>query len=448
MIIEAKLHQLCCLPTRGGVRVTDYVATWRIAYNQMEAARHLPSEQQLLTMFVNGLLTNSVSFITLYDNVLNSLNNDTELPNIQHLFDHTIYIENNQLQTCLLNPNSHPSSNSALTPIPLIPNKINATMPTQGTNTMLNCGNYGRRHPTDKCFQPGGAMEGKRDKVLANKLTQPQAHLAEIDEGVEPEEETKSDDDNVLMSKFATMSFGQSNDIILSTYVLSSIVTTLDDIPLAFASLSQRFNSVLDSACTSHIIHDRQLFHTYDPDGSVAVKTANCGFLEMLAMGDVKFRMILNGHTIIWTLKNCLHAPMAPVNLISVGALQEHHILVTFSYQKTIISFPMDHPDLTGLSFEATVHCHLSLLDLDFIMTPPINPESVSTVTTLACLVFPVASITTDLWHRWFGHLSQDATQYMLLQDFATGITLSAPSTNVPTKCIPCLIGKFAQTPY
>jgi hypothetical protein len=36
----------------------------------------------------------------------------------------------------------------------------------------------------------------------------------------------------------------------------------------------------------------------------------------------------------------------------------------------------------------------------------------------------------------------------MLSQDFVTSITLPAPSTNVPTKCIPCLIEKSAQTPY
>ena len=73
------------------------MAIWRIAYNQMEAAGHLPSDQQLLTMFIDGLPTDLVSFITLYDNVLNSLNNDAELLNMQHLFDHTICIENNQL---------------------------------------------------------------------------------------------------------------------------------------------------------------------------------------------------------------------------------------------------------------------------------------------------------------------------------------------------------------
>jgi hypothetical protein len=54
----------------------------------------------------------------------------------------------------------------------------------------------------------------------------------------------------------------------------------------------------------------------------------------------------------------------------------------------------------------------------------------------------------TDLWHKCFGHLGQDATRDMLSQDFATGITVPAISLNIPTKCIPCLIGKSAQAPY
>ena len=131
------------------------------------------------------------------------------------------------------------------------------------------------------------------------------------------------------------------------------------------------------------------------------MKTANCGFLETLAVGDVKFNMKLsNGRTIIWTLKNCLHAPMVPINLISVGALQEHHLSVSFSYQKTTVYFPTDHPDLSGLSFEATVHRRLSLLDLDFIVTPSVDPVPVPMPTPIACPVFPVLPLTVDLWHR------------------------------------------------
>ena len=399
-------------------------------------------------MFVDGLPTNSISFVTLYDSILNSLNDSLPLPNIQDLFDHTIRIENNILRTRLLNPNSRHLPATTLPSLPVSPDKVSTPATTQPASAKPICGNCGRLHPTKNCFQPGGAMEGKRDEVLANKPTRPQAHLTEVDEGIEPVEEDKHDDENVLVNEFAAMSFSHSNEINLSTYALASIVPTLEDIPLALASISKPFNSALDSACTNHIIRDRNLFHRYDPDGGVPVKTANCGFLETLAIGDIKFRMSINGRTIIWTLKNCLHAPTVPINLISVGALQEHHLSVNFSYQKTTVSFPKDHPDLAGLSFEATVHRRLSLLDLDFITAPPIGDSITPVVPDLACPVFPVTPITTDLWHRRFGHLGQDATRDMLSQDFATGITLPTHSTNVPTRCIPCLIGKSVQTPY
>ena len=70
----------------------------------------------------------------------------------------------------------------------------------------------------------------------------------------------------------------------------------------------------------------------YDINGAVPVKTANCGSLTTLGIGDVKIRLIIDGKTIIWTLTNCLHAPDVPINLISVGALQEHHMSVYFSF--------------------------------------------------------------------------------------------------------------------
>ena len=55
MVIEARLQQLWCLPTRGGVRVTDFVTTWHTLINQMEAAGFLPGTRQLLSIFVDGL---------------------------------------------------------------------------------------------------------------------------------------------------------------------------------------------------------------------------------------------------------------------------------------------------------------------------------------------------------------------------------------------------------
>ena len=127
----------------------------------MDAAGYLPSKHQLLSMFINGLPMNSVLFVNLYDNVLNSLNDNLALPNIHQLFDHTIRIENNLLRTRLLNPNARPSTATTINPLPASPNNVPPTNTTQTTNTKIICSNCCRPHPINKCFQPGGAMEGK-----------------------------------------------------------------------------------------------------------------------------------------------------------------------------------------------------------------------------------------------------------------------------------------------
>ena len=162
-------------------------------------------------------------------------------------------------------------------------------------------------------------------------------------------------DEPVLTQEFAAMSLNTTNDINFASYSsLQSVTSTLEgnSTPVAFASLHEQFNMALNSTCTNHIIHDQNLFQTYDVSGAIPVKTANCGFLTTLAIGDVKFCIVIEGTPIIWTLKNCLHTPDVPINLISVGALQEHHMSITFSFQKTTIAFPNTHPTLAGLSLK------------------------------------------------------------------------------------------------
>ena len=205
------------------------------------------------------------------------------------------------------------------------------------------------------------------------------------------------------------------------------------------SSIPHAFNSALDSACTNHIFKDRDLFHTYNADGAVPVKTANCGVLTTLGIGSVKIKLSINGKTVVWTLTNCLHAPDIPINLISVGALQEHHMSVVFSFQKTTISFPSDHPHLSGLSFDAHVNRRLSLLNLDFIPTQTLP---------LAFQLFPAAHNSPETWHRRFGHLGHEASKNVLNGNYATGIVKPPTSYPLNSRCIPCLIGKSPQTPY
>src|ERR1700678_4055587 len=456
MVIEARLRQLRCLPTCGGVRVTDFITTWRTSVNQMEAAGFLPGSRQLLSMFADGLPQNTVAFINLYDNIIMWLNvpNEQLLPNIHFLFDRTTNIENNIQRNRIMNPGTRrPISNSATnislthtTPSPSItsppaPAVVTSSSNTRGTRSVLRCSNCGRDgHGGDTCFQPGGAMEGRRDGYLANRSTRPIAHIAEIEESQpDGEEGTAITEDITLNTEFASLSIKSAIDIFFSSYAMSAISEVSPTRLLALSLVSREYNSALDSACTNHIFCDRNVFHSYDVGGAIPVRTANCGSLTTLAIGDVKIKLVIRDKTVIWTLKNCLHAPDVPINLISVGALQEHHLSVTFSFQKTTISFPHTHHGLSGLSFDAYVTRRLSLLNLEFI-PPPVLP--------LALPLFTAPQLSPDMWHRRFGHLGHAAFKNAINGSYATGIT--KPITPYPTspRCIPCLIGKSPQAPY
>ena len=113
----------------------------------------------------------------------------------------------------------------------------------------------------------------------------------------------------------------------------------------AFLSLGNAYNSCLDSGCTDHIVKDRCLFQTYDVSGAVEIGTANCGFLLAKGSGDVFFRVPYHDRFVIFTMRGCLHAPDTPINLISVGALTDNRLTVTFRPDApTVISYPDSDP--------------------------------------------------------------------------------------------------------
>jgi hypothetical protein len=101
--------------------------------------------------------------------------------------------------------------------------------------------------------------------------------------------------------------------------VVFSSIEDSDSSPISFAAISHLSNTILDSGCTNYIIKDHSLFWTYHTSLAVPVKTANCGILETLAKGDIKFRVQCGTKSVVFTLCDCLH----PVNLLSVGTMQE-----------------------------------------------------------------------------------------------------------------------------
>ena len=145
-------------------------------------------------------------------------------------------------------------------------------------------------------------------------------------------------------------------------FLMAFVSNSIEDFKsTAFLSLGGCFNSALDSGGTDHIICHHKVFQHYNTSKAVSIRTANSGSLEALAGGDVSFCVLYHDchgqvQQILFMLQNCLHVPDAPVSLISVGALNEQGLVVTFNPGASMeLSLPLDDPDLTGFTFHATV---------------------------------------------------------------------------------------------
>ena len=139
----------------------------------------------------------------------------------------------------------------------------------------------------------------------------------------------------------------------------------------AMISMVSQYNALLDSRSRYHIVRDRRLFCSF-AEKSISVDTANCGSLEALGIGDVEFRCPFRDRHVVFTLRGCLYAPDAPINLLSVNIFVERGLSCLFSSGGlTKVFYPQNHSKLPGFTFSAVVMNQLSFLNLVFI--PPVD---------------------------------------------------------------------------
>jgi len=156
---------------------------------------------------------------------------------------------------------------------------------------------------------------------------------------------------------------------------------------------------------------------------AVPVKMANCGILETLAKGDVKFRVQCGSQSVVFVLRDCLHVPSAPINLLSVSTMQERWMQIHFNEDSTVIHFPSNHPILTGLYVQVSVlHC-LSFLKCAFLLPTPPTSDGME----VAFPTFPVLTRTPSLWHLCLRHLGVDATHVVLPKNYTMGVDWTGP---------------------
>jgi len=343
--------------------------------------------------------------------------------------------------------------------------------PARPRPTCTNCKALG--HSIEACWETGGGNVGGHDRFYADHLAasaRPHANLAS-DSLVDPSCPTTPHlildtsltdptpdvaqtpvSDNVEES---TLLECYSGPLPESASTLPPYLAFLQSTnPFALATFSSRFNTILDLGCTTHIIKDRQYFWTYHPELATPVGTANCGVLETLTRGEVRFRISFQGQERVVRMRECLHAPSVPINLLSVGAMAEKSVNVLFEKGATTIHFPCSSVDVDGISLSAAVAHRLSFLRCNFLLPPSSGVASApSDVLAFPAVsnpspthFFPHTPVDSDLWHRRFGHLGMDATRDVLMKPYAKGISFDG--TFQRSHCIPCIIGKHPQQPY
>ena len=476
------LHSSICSPGR----VQEFVSKWRTGLSKLQSANFIFSIKICISLFVRGLPP-----IPAFNTLRADLPRRIAAISGEHDFGAFIELTETVLQLdTIFRPSIYSQVNRAprapnvtAPPAPTLP-PLPPTLPDPPSRTSKkeltcsNCKSRGLRavgHTDGTCFQPGGGMEGRREEYLSNK-SRIHAMLAEcLENALLSPDLPALPTDSPSLSNSPVLSPTLDNEIFVPPIAHLSVASFLPNehvredvynwcesklLPrLAFASLDFKsaallsltslYNALLDSGCTHHIVRDRALFRNYSAQ-PVSIGTANCGSLEALGTGDVEFRYVFGERQVIFTLRSCLYAPSAPINLLSVGALAERGMSCLFSPGGiTKIFYPESHPRLPGFSLTATVVNRLSFLNLTFI--PPdvtVHPTAfpAQTVLPLPAYSFPRVKLDSILWHRRFGHIGMDATKATLTKNYVTGVQLDGAF--VHDHCIPCIVGKSPQRSY
>lgn len=284
------------------------------------------------------------------------------------------------------------------------------------------------KHMThDHCFSKGGGMEGQENKITmlssAIQLTSI-ATVANIPE--------------VVTVASAEHSF---SDIMqdLSCAAVDNVSNTLAPLDVAVL-VSQHLYTLLNSGTSSHLIKNCEFFWMYDPSQARSVKMANHGVLNTMAGSDC-MACVLHGNVATHLkLCNCLHAPDAFINLLSVGRLVSKGFACTFDGDHVCISSPQPSRHVIASS---SMSGTLFPIDIQFI-PHPLNSIVQQPSPPPVFAGFTKIVETVDLWHHCLRHVSECATLQVLKS--ASGASFASGSRLL--QCEPCIIGKHFRCSY
>ena len=275
-----------------------------------------------------------------------------------------------------------------------------------------------RTHDRDHCYREGGGMAGQGPRAKAK-------------------------------AEAAAKKSGKGS----SKTDLAAFLDTLGDDELSCASMEEisddmtelvvnSLSTLLDSGATLHLIKSREYFWTYNEEEARSVKTANLGILQTRTSGTCVAHFTHNGVSTNVKLKDCLHAPNAFVNLLSVGRFVAADFSCTFEKGGVVLS-------KEGKSFGyGPMVNRLFDLRVEFLRPPVASPAMAASLIVerpsyVETALFVKVPETLELWHYRMGHPGEPAT--IVLLKSTTGASFLPGKSLV--RCEPCIFGKQACLP-
>ncbi|PPQ90518.1 hypothetical protein CVT25_014409 [Psilocybe cyanescens] len=208
-----------------------------------------------------------------------------------------------------------------------------------------------------------------------------------------------------------------------------AMIESVDDNLSTLALTSIPVNAtLLDSGATSHLIKSREMFHSYSEADARNVTTANLGTLRTQGGGTCYVNVSYKGRSIRLKLNNCLHAPGAAVNLLSVGRLNSAGVGCNFIPNEGV---RLSKNSITFAS--GRMINRLFSLDTEFIPGPPSDER----------VMFVKVPESMYLHHVRLGHPGESVTRTLV-----KSLLKSQIKDVEPIKCEPCIIAKHVATPH
>ncbi|KAG6886799.1 hypothetical protein C0992_002306, partial [Termitomyces sp. T32_za158] len=303
--------------------IPAYVLAWRVAVNQLSSTPWDFTPYERIQRFMDGV-PDLRQYSSLREDVRQSWeNNPTGTYDFYVLADKILEIDIDYRRRQL-------AAN----------NRTSKQPSSQRSNTHSNTSSSTPQNRSDALDT---SNKPRSNDATKDNHFRPKANIASIDPITEPIPAPELFVVETCHTPVQSVDSAEENNTVFAAYIGPD---ASDKVPPYFAFVSSaddgvlndttlKFNSILDSGCTHHIIKDKRHFWTYCPELAVPVGTANCGTLNTLARGEVRFNTHVNGKTITLILKDCLHAPTVPINLLSVGSMVEHDMKFLFEREAT-----------------------------------------------------------------------------------------------------------------